>query len=125
MESRVAGSGGFPYRGTHIVTTQTDLLFTALSDPTRRRLLEWLDEEVNTATEFAARLPISRQAVAKHLSELDEAGLVTSRRVGRETLFSVDNEGLAPATQWLEERAALWEQRLARLSDTAQSLTED
>ncbi len=106
------------------MTTQTDRVFAALSDPTRRRLLEWLDEEVATATAFAERLPISRQAVAKHLLELSNAGLVSSRRQGRETLFSVDNDGLAPASEWIEQRAAVWEQRLARLSETAQSETE-
>ena len=103
------------------MTTQTDRVFAALSDPTRRQILEWLDSEVSTATVFAERLPISRQAVSKHLSELSDAGLVSSRRRGRETLFSVDNEGLGPARQWLDERAALWENRLERLARTALS----
>jgi DNA-binding transcriptional ArsR family regulator len=107
------------------VTTQTDRVFAALSDPTRRQLLEWLGDEVATATSFAERLPISRQAVAKHLSELSGAGLVSSRREGRETVFSVETEGLAPASEWIEQRAAVWEQRLARLSETAQSGTEE
>ena len=81
------------------MTSQADLVFAALSDPTRRQLLEWLDDEVATATSFAQRLPISRQAVSKHLSELSSAGLVSSRRAGRETLFSVDNNGLTPASE--------------------------
>jgi DNA-binding transcriptional ArsR family regulator len=107
------------------VTTRTDRVFAALSDPTRRQLLEWLDEEVATATSFADRLPISRQAVAKHLSELNAAGLVSFRREGRETLFSVDNDGLAPAAEWLAQRAAVWETRLGRLAETARSGTKD
>jgi DNA-binding transcriptional ArsR family regulator len=106
------------------VTTEADRVFAALSDPTRRQLLEWLDDEVATATSLAERLPISRQAVAKHLSELSAAGLVSSRREGRETLFSVDNEGLEPASEWLAQRAAVWEQRLARLAETARSSGE-
>ena len=101
------------------MTTEADAVFAALSDPTRRQLLEWLDDEVATATSLAERLPISRQAVAKHLSELSAAGLVSSRREGRETLFSVDNEGLEPVSEWLAQRAAVWEQRLARLAETA------
>lgn len=105
------------------MTTRTDRVFAALSDPTRRQLLEWLDTEVATATEFASRLPISRQAVAKHLSELGDAGLVSSRREGRETLFSTDIDGLVPATDWLAQRAIVWEDRLSRLADEAQGMS--
>jgi DNA-binding transcriptional ArsR family regulator len=100
-------------------------VFAALSDPTRRQLLEWLDTDVATATELAARLPISRQAVAKHFSELADPGLVSSRRQGRETLFSIDSEGLTPATEWLAQRAAVWEERLARLAENAHSAGND
>jgi DNA-binding transcriptional ArsR family regulator len=103
------------------VTTQTDRVFAALSDPTRRQILEWLDSEVATATVFAERLPITRQAVSKHLSELNEAGLVSSLRRGRETLFTIDNEGFSPARQWLDERAAVWEDRLERLARGVES----
>ena len=103
------------------MTAEANRVFSALSDPTRRQLLEWLDEEVATATTLAERLPISRQAVAKHLSELNAAGLVSSRRDGRETLFTADNDGLEPASEWMAQRAAVWEQRLARLAETAQS----
>ena len=100
------------------MTTETDRVFAALSDPTRRQLLEWLDDEVATATSLAERLPISRQAVSKHLTELSAAGLVSSSRAGRETLFAIANDGLEPAAEWLAQRAAVWEQRLARLSET-------
>ena len=125
MERRDAGPCRLPDHGySSVVTTHADRVFAALSDPTRRQLLEWLDTEVATATSLAMRLPISRQAVAKHLSELAEAGLVSSRRQGRETLFSVDAEGLRPATDWLARRAMIWEARLARLAEAAQS-TED
>jgi len=103
------------------MTTRSDRVFAALSDPTRRQLLEWLDDEAATATAFAERLPISRQAVAKHLSELSNAGLVSSRRSGRETIFSADSDGLAPARDWLDQRAALWEARLQRLAEVARS----
>jgi DNA-binding transcriptional ArsR family regulator len=87
-------------------------------------LLEWLDDETATATVFAERLPISRQAVAKHLSELSDAGLVSSRREGRETLFSVDSDGLVPASEWLAQRAIVWEKRLAALADSVQSASD-
>lgn len=103
------------------MTAQSDRVFAALSDPTRRQLLEWLDDERATATSFAERLPISRQAVAKHLSELSSAGLVSSHRSGRETIYSSDTGGLAPARDWLDQRAALWEVRLQRLAEVARS----
>ncbi len=81
-------------------------VFAALSDPTRRVLVEWLaSEESGTATGFSARLPISRQAVARHLQELERAGLVRSERAGRETRFSLNAESLTDAARWLDARA--------------------
>jgi DNA-binding transcriptional ArsR family regulator len=91
-------------------------VFAALSDPTRRLLVEWLSaEESGTATGFAARLPISRQAVARHLQELEHAGLVRSERVGRETRFSLETEPLTEAAGWLEQRTEVWDSTLGRL----------
>lgn len=91
-------------------------VFAALSDPTRRRLVEWLsNEESGTATGFADRLPMSRQAVARHLQELERAGLVGSERVGRETRFSLNTEPLTQAAAWLERRSQAWDETLGRL----------
>lgn len=65
-------------------------VFAALADPTRRRLLELLSGRGDaTATELAADLPVTRQAVVKHLAVLDQAGLVTGRRDGRERRYQV------------------------------------
>jgi len=97
-------------------------VFAALSDPTRRVLVEWLaSEESGTATEFSARLPISRQAVARHLRELERAGLVRSERTGRETRFSLNAESLTEAARWLEARAEKWDRTLGRLKHHAES----
>jgi DNA-binding transcriptional ArsR family regulator len=90
-------------------------VFSALSDPTRRQLVSWLAVRPATATELAKRLPISRQAVAKHLDVLDKAGLVARERAGREMRYSLDAEQLAGASAWLATVSARWEARLQRL----------
>jgi DNA-binding transcriptional ArsR family regulator len=91
-------------------------VFAALADPTRRHLLEALAAAPGaTATGLAASLPISRQAVAKHLKLLGDAGLVSSRRSGREARFELDPRPLGEAAAWLEAIGAEWEERLGRL----------
>jgi DNA-binding transcriptional ArsR family regulator len=91
-------------------------VFAALADPTRRRVLALVgDEGPLSATELAARLPVSRQAVAKHLSALQGAGLVRSHRQGRATLFEVAPAPLGQAERWLATTGARWDKRLAAL----------
>jgi DNA-binding transcriptional ArsR family regulator len=86
-----------------------------LADPTRRQLVGWLAVRPATATELARRLPITRQAVVKHLGVLGEARLVDGRRSGREVRYSLDAERLASAREWLAVVSARWEARLERL----------
>ena len=84
-----------------------DELWAAVADPTRRRLLDGLLARGEaTATTLAGELPITRQAVAKHLSVLERARLVEGRRAGREVLYAVRPERLDAATRWMS-RAAL------------------
>ena len=65
-------------------------VFGALADPTRAQIIDWLDEgETATATKFAARLPISRQAVSRHLKTLEEAGLIVGTKHGREVRYGL------------------------------------
>ncbi|HEV8654261.1 MAG TPA: metalloregulator ArsR/SmtB family transcription factor [Candidatus Limnocylindria bacterium] len=90
-------------------------VFSALADPTRRQLVSWLAVRPSTATELARRLPISRQAVAKHLDVLDEARLIARERSGRDVRYSLDAERLARASEWLAAVSARWEARLQRL----------
>lgn len=71
--------------------------------------------ETGTATEFAERLPMSRQAVARHLSALAKAGLVTGTKRGKEMRYGLNPGPLVEAEVWLEERAARWELTLQRL----------
>jgi DNA-binding transcriptional ArsR family regulator len=95
------------------IDERVDLVFGALADPTRRHLIELLAAEPGaTATGLAATMPISRQAVAKHLKLLHEAGLVSSQRRGREALFELDPEPLGEAVAWIGAVGAEWDQRL-------------
>jgi DNA-binding transcriptional ArsR family regulator len=95
-----------------------DSVFSALSDASRRRLLESLAErESASLTELAADLPVTRQAVSKHLAALSEAGLVEARRAGRETRYRLTPEPLVDALSWMERVGAGWDERFARLRD--------
>lgn len=101
---------------------QVGQVFAALADPTRRSLLELLGPRAAaTATTLASHLPVSRQAVVQHLAVLEEAGLVTSRRSGREVLFSVRPGQLTAAASWLTDRAGTWQQSLQALKQAAES----
>jgi DNA-binding transcriptional ArsR family regulator len=95
-----------------------DGVFSALSDPSRRRLIESLaDRESASLTELAAQLPVTRQAVSKHLAALSAAGLVESSRAGRETRYSLTPQPLDDALAWIERIGGRWDERLARLRD--------
>ena len=100
-------------------TGPLDLLFGALADPTRRRLLERLVREgPASATALSVGATTTRQAVLKHLKALEAAGLVTAERSGREVLFRSTPEPLADVVVWLVGHGAAWDKRLARLRDT-------
>ncbi|HVF32350.1 MAG TPA: metalloregulator ArsR/SmtB family transcription factor [Acidimicrobiales bacterium] len=96
-----------------------DAVFVALADATRRRVLELLaDEGGATATQLAGSFPVTRQAIAKHLQVLADAGLATSERRGRETRWTLRADALTPAMTWmasLGEEADAFEDRLAAL----------
>jgi cell wall-associated NlpC family hydrolase/DNA-binding transcriptional ArsR family regulator len=92
-------------------------VFGALADPNRRRLLEELAGREASVTELARTLPVTRQAVAKHMAALAGAGLVDSRRVGRERLYRLNAGPLDGAVGWMTRVGAEWETRLARLQD--------
>jgi DNA-binding transcriptional ArsR family regulator len=90
-------------------------VFDVLGDPTRRHIVESLSRGEASATQLAAGLPVTRQAVAKHLTALREAGLVESRRHGRETLYRVNAEPLDAAAAWIVRVGGEWDARLERL----------
>jgi DNA-binding transcriptional ArsR family regulator len=94
----------------------SESVFDALADPTRRLLVEWLAEDgPATATELARRLPISRQAVIKHLAILAEAGLILAERRGREVRLRLQSGPLMHAMEWMAALAARWDDRLEAL----------
>jgi DNA-binding transcriptional ArsR family regulator len=99
------------------LSDQLGSVFAALSDPTRRWMVEALLREGTTSVPgMTAELPITRQAVAKHLSLLDEAGLVERAPVsGREVRYRLRPGALASASAWLREAEIAWDGRLARL----------
>jgi len=91
-------------------------VFFALADPHRRFLLETLAaRESATATELAAELPVTRQAVAKQLSALADAGLLRATRAGRETRYEMTPAPLEDAVEWMVSVGAAWDERLAAL----------
>jgi DNA-binding transcriptional ArsR family regulator len=92
-----------------------DAVFVALADPTRRRLLERLATGPRSATGLAARFPLTRQAVVKHLGALADAGIVAKQRHGREVRYQLETAPLAGASDWLTTLAARWEHRLLQL----------
>jgi DNA-binding transcriptional ArsR family regulator len=98
----------------------TDAVFGALADPTRRELLSRVSTAPATATELAADLPISRQAVVKHLGALAEAGLLERRRAGREVHYRVTPAPLSDAVSWIADVGAQWDERLASLAQRLQ-----
>lgn len=91
-------------------------MFDALADPVRRRLLETISGAPATATELASELPISRQAVTKHLTALTAAGLLERQRCGRDVRYHVTPAPLSDAVSWITEVGGQWDERLARLA---------
>lgn len=99
-----------------------DELWAAVADPTRRRLLDALLAQGDaTATTLARELPVTRQAVAKHLAVLDRAGLVEGGRQGREVRYAVRPERLDLAARSLARVASQWDQRLLAIKRIAES----
>ena len=93
-----------------------DAVFGALSDGTRRSLYSLLGKHGEaTATDLARELPVSRQAVQKHLGTLAAAGLVATRRSGREVLYRPTPAPMSEALEWMAEVGAQWDDRLATL----------
>jgi DNA-binding transcriptional ArsR family regulator len=91
---------------------RADAVFSALADATRREVVRQLAEDgPATATELAGRLPVTRQAVAKHLGALGEAGLVTGERTGRGVEFRLTPEPLGDAMAWIVEVGGRWDRR--------------
>jgi DNA-binding transcriptional ArsR family regulator len=102
----------------------TEELVAAVTEPTRRQMLDLLLERgESTATALADSLPITRQAVSKHLAVLTRVGLVSGKKSGREMRYRLDVERLDRTTRSLSELAATWDQRLMRIKQIAETAT--
>ena len=102
-----------------------DALWSAVGDPTRRRMLDLLlADGAGTATSLSAQLPVTRQAVAKHLVVLDRAGLVYGTTTGRERQYRIDSAQLARAVAQLADVGATWDRRLQRIKEIAEAIQE-
>lgn len=113
-------------RGEVTDTDGVNGVLAALADPTRRMLLDALAAAGEaTATTLADELPVSRQAVVKHLTVLDRAGLVTNRRHGREVLYRPHSPNLAGTARWMADLARSWDNRLAAIKSIAEGLDDE
>jgi DNA-binding transcriptional ArsR family regulator len=92
-----------------------DLLFAALSDPSRRSMIDRLSRGSASMSELAAPLEMSLPAVQQHLNVLEASGIVSTKKVGRVRSCSLDPDVLNRAQQWIAERRTLWSGRLDRL----------
>ena len=104
------------------VVDEVDELWSAIGDPTRRRVLDLiLDRGEATATAVAGELPVTRQAVAKHLVVLGRAGLVEARRDGREVRYAVRPQKLDAAARSIASVVAQWDERLIAIKRIAEA----
>jgi DNA-binding transcriptional ArsR family regulator len=94
-----------------------DLLFQALSDPTRRAMIDRLSRGPASVSELAKPFDMSLPAVVQHLAALENSGLVTSQKVGRVRTVQIQPDALSQAEQWINDRRTLWVKRLDRLGD--------
>jgi DNA-binding transcriptional ArsR family regulator len=106
-----------------VVESVDDDLWSAIGDPIRRRMVDLLlIAGDGTATTLGEQLPVTRQAVAKHLAVLDRAGLVHSRAAGREKRYRVDDAQLARAVAQLSSVGSAWDARLQRIKRIAEAI---
>ena len=97
---------------------QDSPVFAALADPVRRSLIQNLAaHSPRTATQLAAEYPISRQGIRKHLTVLQDAGLVSVEQAGRDKCYSLTPAPFGELEEWLAEIEILWDQRLLRLKN--------
>jgi DNA-binding transcriptional ArsR family regulator len=121
LESQLAGRRLTSRPGSGILKQmlnsqpQLDLVFQALSDPTRRAIVERLGRGPASVTQLAQPFAMSLPAVLQHVAVLEASGLVRSEKVGRVRTCQIDSRALSVAGRWIQERRTTWERRLDRL----------
>jgi ArsR family transcriptional regulator, cadmium/lead-responsive transcriptional repressor len=109
-----------------VTSVVDDDLWSAVGDPTRRRVLDLLlSGGEGTATSISEQLPVTRQAVARHLAVLDRVGLVHGTAAGRERIFRVDDAQLARAAAQLASVGSAWDGRLRRIARIAERIERE
>ena len=108
---------------TAATTAVDDELWSAIGDPTRRRMLDLLLVDGHgTATSLSEQMPVTRQAVSRHLTVLDRVGLVHGIAAGRERRYEVDEAQLGRAVAQLASVGAAWDARLNRIKRIAEAI---
>jgi DNA-binding transcriptional ArsR family regulator len=97
------------------ITFVDNPVFDALGDPTRRAILDLMREGPRPAGKIAAHFPVSRPAIAKHVSILKKAGLLVERTEGRNRIYALEPQALAGVDRWLQPYRAFWAARLVDL----------
>lgn len=93
----------------------TQDIFSALSDPTRRAILDMLRTENKSLSDISAQFDMSRPAVSKHIKVLEQADLITIAQDGRHRIHCLNPDGLRPAYDWLQTYEAFWDEKLSSL----------
>jgi len=101
----------------HAQTVDVNRVFHALSDATRRQMIERLSEGPVSASELAKPLGVSLAAVVQHLQLLEQCSLVRSEKIGRTRLCRMEPAGLRAVEKWITDRRASWERKFDRLGD--------
>jgi DNA-binding transcriptional ArsR family regulator len=105
-------------------TAEADAVFRALSDPTRRKVLERLAKGPASVSELAGPFAMKLPSFVQHLAVLERSRLVRSKKEGRVRVFQIVPQRLRVAEDWLAEQRRLWEARLDRLDEYLQRLKE-
>lgn len=107
-----------------LVAEPIDVVFKALSDPTRRRVLERLSLSSASVSELAEPFDMALPSFVQHLRVLEDSGLVSSRKTGRVRTYKLDAAKLHTAEDWLARQRSLWERRLDQLDEYLLKLKE-
>jgi DNA-binding transcriptional ArsR family regulator len=106
-------------------STNLDLAFQALADPTRRAMVERLSRGPVSVSDLARPLAMSLPAVMQHLAVLESSGLIVSEKIGRVRTCRIEPQALSQAEIWINARRTEWERRLDRLDDYLNELKQD
>jgi DNA-binding transcriptional ArsR family regulator len=103
-------------------TARLDASFAALSDATRRGVLEQLGRSDASITELADRFHMTLTGMKKHVGVLEQAGLVTTQKVGRVRTCRLGRSGLEQEAAWIEDRRRIWNERFDALDEVVAAL---